>query len=214
MSLNAAQIRAARGLLDWTRDQLANASGVSVPALSKIETSRSNPHPETIAKVQSALEMAGCVFTDNSGVKLKSDIVQIFEGKDGYRAFFDEVYYLMARNGGEILAAGGYEKDFHETSGPDFLKFHATRMSQLHDFKIRAIKADNQNYTNSLEYVDFRYLPEDQYFFVPYYLYAGRMAMFIWEPDVKVLVINDSRVYEAYRQQFELLWRIARRSGV
>jgi transcriptional regulator with XRE-family HTH domain len=58
------QMRAARALLDWTRDDLAKKSGVAAITAIGYELSRTDPKVSTVQKWQRALEAAGVQFID------------------------------------------------------------------------------------------------------------------------------------------------------
>lgn len=75
--ITSEQIRAARALLRWEQRHLAEASGVSLPSVKRLET-QPGPlaaQPLTIAALQCALEKAGVVFVpengEGPGVRLK-----------------------------------------------------------------------------------------------------------------------------------------------
>lgn len=72
MAIKPAQCRAARGLLDWTRQDLGRLAGVGAPAVSDFERAIRVSHDRTIAAITQALEAAGVVFIngDEPGVKL------------------------------------------------------------------------------------------------------------------------------------------------
>ena len=62
------QFRAARAALDLTRNELADASGLSLVALSNAESDRFDSRGRTLAKLQAFYESRGIVFLDqNSG---------------------------------------------------------------------------------------------------------------------------------------------------
>ncbi|WP_352819485.1 helix-turn-helix transcriptional regulator [Mesorhizobium sp. M0207] len=61
------QIRAARALIDWTRDDLANASGLTVRTLARIESSQTVPRQTTLEALAKALEAAGIEFISQNG---------------------------------------------------------------------------------------------------------------------------------------------------
>ena len=71
--VTSAQIRAARGLLDWTVRDLAERSGVHRDMVSKIETGAYAGAPATLEAIRRTLEYAGVEFTngDAPGVKLR-----------------------------------------------------------------------------------------------------------------------------------------------
>ena len=74
-----AQLRAARGLLGWSQSQLAEASGVGLSTIRRMEGSDGplRGTAENVWKVQQALEDAGVIFIyadeEGPGVRLKAD---------------------------------------------------------------------------------------------------------------------------------------------
>ncbi len=72
----AAHVRAARGLLGWTRDQLVTASSVPKRTLVRFEDEQAEPRRATVAAIRAALEAAGVEFTngDAPGVRLRSKL--------------------------------------------------------------------------------------------------------------------------------------------
>lgn len=74
MKISAAQCRAARALLDWSRADLAKASKVSVRALASFESGQRQPYDRTLADVIKALREAGVEFLGGArpGVRMKA----------------------------------------------------------------------------------------------------------------------------------------------
>jgi predicted transcriptional regulator len=70
------QIRAARGLLEWSRSDLVRASGVSMSALLRLEGAQADTRSSTVTKVVAALEGAGIVLVNEghsgTGVLIKA----------------------------------------------------------------------------------------------------------------------------------------------
>lgn len=63
--ITSGQIRAARALLDWTRSELSERSGVGISALMRFESADGLPagNIKTIDAVKKSLEEAGIEFT-------------------------------------------------------------------------------------------------------------------------------------------------------
>lgn len=59
------QIRAARGLLGWSRSDLIDASGVSMSALLRLESALADSRSSTLNKVIAALNAAGIEFIND-----------------------------------------------------------------------------------------------------------------------------------------------------
>jgi transcriptional regulator with XRE-family HTH domain len=65
--LIAAQCRAARGLLNWSQDTLAEASKVGISTVGDFERDRRTPHNHLLRDIRSALESAGIEFIAENG---------------------------------------------------------------------------------------------------------------------------------------------------
>ena len=61
----AAQIRAARGLLNWSQWELARRSGVSQQSVTRIENGTMDPRFSTMAALYQAIRSAGVVLADD-----------------------------------------------------------------------------------------------------------------------------------------------------
>src|ERR1700691_1997597 len=65
--ITSAQVRAARGLIDWTQERLAEMSGVPTRTLLRFESRAARPRASTVAALQAALEAAGVEFIPENG---------------------------------------------------------------------------------------------------------------------------------------------------
>jgi predicted transcriptional regulator len=74
--ITARQIRAARALLGWSQQQLADKAIVSLNALARLEKGIVDSRVSTVLSVQKALTKAGVEFLaadqEGEGVRLKS----------------------------------------------------------------------------------------------------------------------------------------------
>jgi transcriptional regulator with XRE-family HTH domain len=62
--LTPAQLRAARALLGWSRDELAAKSGTAAETVQGFESRGTDPKLSTLNKWRRALEIGGVVFID------------------------------------------------------------------------------------------------------------------------------------------------------
>jgi transcriptional regulator with XRE-family HTH domain len=65
--ISAEQCRAARGLLGWTQNELAEKSGVGVVTVHQLEAQTSEPRRSTLEVIRRAFEAAGVEFIDENG---------------------------------------------------------------------------------------------------------------------------------------------------
>ena len=61
------QIRAARALLDWTREDLSAASRITIRTLARIESAQTVPRESTLNALTATLEDAGVEFLAENG---------------------------------------------------------------------------------------------------------------------------------------------------
>jgi transcriptional regulator with XRE-family HTH domain len=67
MSITAAQCRAARGLLGWTQQALADRAGIGTVAINQLENEVSQPRRATLDVIRRAFEAGGVEFIDENG---------------------------------------------------------------------------------------------------------------------------------------------------
>lgn len=75
MSISSAQCRAARALLDWTQEQLAENAQVARPTIADFERNVRTPMRNNLVSIVSALEAAGVAFVpeddEGAGVRFR-----------------------------------------------------------------------------------------------------------------------------------------------
>jgi transcriptional regulator with XRE-family HTH domain len=66
--ITPAHCRAARGLLDWTQQELADKAGVGVVTIRQVEAGVAAPRRATLQVIERAFELAGVeLINDNGG---------------------------------------------------------------------------------------------------------------------------------------------------
>ena len=65
--ISSSQCRAARGLLNWTQDDLAKAAKVGVVTVRQFEAGNGVPRSATLTVITTALEDAGIAFIPENG---------------------------------------------------------------------------------------------------------------------------------------------------
>jgi DNA-binding transcriptional regulator YiaG len=66
-AVTPAQCRAARALLEWKQNELAEQSGVGIVTVHQFEAGATQPRRATLDVIRRAFERAGVVFIDQNG---------------------------------------------------------------------------------------------------------------------------------------------------
>jgi transcriptional regulator with XRE-family HTH domain len=203
------QIRAARGLLNWTQKELADKASLSREAIKNIENEISSPRKETLNQIQKAFEDHGIEFLPGEGLRMLDATVFVLRGEDGIKALWDDIYETMITSGSkEILIANNTEPLLLGKNIVEYLDMHLKRLkaAKIHE-RILCCEGD----TNFLGPItSYRWVPKENFCDSPTFIYAGKVAMLVWGPPAKVTIINDPQYAESIRNIFRFSWDRAR----
>jgi DNA-binding XRE family transcriptional regulator len=220
--ITAAQLRAARGLLDWTRADLAKAANISPETVKNIEHGTFRPQENTAEAIIRAFGAHDVKFTENEGVQLVHDAVVRYEGTEGFKKFLDDVYIEAqtpeASIGGSkpICAASVNDRDFSKELG-DYFFMHIRRMNAIGNMKMRILHREKPTTVTPEEeqkgsYREYRFRSQDDTANVPFYVYGDKLAVLMFEIEnpPQIVVIRSALVAKAYREQFDAMWKVAK----
>lgn len=89
--LSREQCRAARGLLNWTQQDLASHTGLSKTSINNFERGLSNVKIDTLSLIHKALTNEGLIFFDNDGLQRHKESLNVFQGNQALNKVFDDV---------------------------------------------------------------------------------------------------------------------------
>lgn len=210
------QIRAGRGLLRWSAAALAEKAGLTRDTINKIEDDAVQPREGTLKDIVRAFDENGVEFTDNFGVRLKPQGVEVLVGHEGLCRFFEGVYDHVSKHGGLIQQTGVDESLFSEHMGdysPIYTKKMTALIAERKDITVQALICEgDENFTCS-DYADYRWLPKELFSAVPFYLYGNCLAIISFQsvPAPTIVLHKIPAITEAYRKQFTALWKAAKK---
>lgn len=211
--LTPAQSRAARGFLNWTLADLAQASGISRASLNSFESGNSNLKADTMSAIQQALEAGGIEFTDEPGVRLKGQKLEVWriEGDNVMQRFFDDVYQTRLKMGGELLSTGLDETKYETMTGDPGIIRRQIKKWQALGFKERAILQDgDRHFVFPPDVTTYRWTSPDLFGLMPTVTYGNKHAIVVYGPPISIVITESDQVAEMYRKQFDVLWALAK----
>jgi transcriptional regulator with XRE-family HTH domain len=209
--LSPSQIRAARGLLNWSRVKLASHARVSELTIHRFENSINKPDAKTEHKIRHALERAGINFTADDGVARRRDDITVVTGQtDAIYYMFDDIYNTVKDKGGEIFVSGVDERMFDKYAGEG--DPHDKRMIAIKDkVSLRCLLQEGDYYLPYEGHFFYRWMPKDQFESVPFYLWGNKLAILQDRQDeLEILIIHSPSIASAFKKQFDFMWERCR----
>ena len=203
------QIKAARGLVNWTQTDLAKATGLSLPALNNLERKATLPRTSTLQLIETAFTRAGVEFLDNTGVRLRGEVfdIQKFEGKDFVDMHTQDILRQLKQNDFIYICSWDERKILKHAKDAD-----TTYQKHMRDHKIdeRIIVPDGDKFFISRPEC-YRWLPQSALGQLHWMVYGDKIAFYLWDKPYRALCITNPTLAGAYKKQFLFLWNLAKK---
>lgn len=208
--ITTAQIRGARGILNWSQGDLSERTGLSPTSVGGIENGLTNPRDSSLMAVQKAFEDAGIEFMPNDGIRKKSGEIRVLKGRSAFWEFYQDVYDTLSVNPGEVIVSNVDERKFEKWLGSENVRVHVSRMRQLSGatYKILLQEGDDY-YIASSDYSEYRWIPKEFFSSVPFYVYGEKLAILVFDVEPTVIVLEYPAIAKAYRNQFSAIWGLS-----
>ncbi len=213
MSITTAQIRGARGILNWSQQDLAQRTGISATSIGSIENGQTTPRESTLATIRKTLENGGIEFIGLEGVRVQSNYTQTLKGADGFSAFLDDVYQTAILNGTEakptqVFLSNVVHENWTKWMGPERWANHTRRMTEnknIMDVRI-IVKEGDWNFP-AKAYSQYKWFPKEKFNDKSFYSYHDRLAFINFkDDDVEIIIIRQPAFAEGYRTLFLIAW--------
>jgi len=204
-NLTARQIKAARSLLDWSQDDLADTAQLSVATIRKIESGHISPRGSTKNAIRKAFSQHDVFFTENEGVQITKELVKTFIGSKGYLQFLDDIYNTVKEGG--ITRQFNFSDAIISTHGGKQLDEYVEKMGAVKNLDARCLVPEgDQNFP--VKHCVYKWLKKVHKNAIPYFLYGNKVAM-LTSPAGKEMVwvvIHSESLSKAFALQFDTYW--------
>lgn len=196
--------------MDWKQTDLAAMSGVSLPAIARLEQGIGNPRADTLQALRIAFETHGIEFNDDLGVSLRREVfkLQVFDGLGGMDRIWDDIVAtLTAQGGGELLMGGMDERIWVQAYGDKVGDEIKRRKKVGINSRLLIKEGDNLCLGSSDVY---RCVPEALFGQTHYFIYADKFVLITFGHPMKVVLIHNANVADVFRKQFEFHWAMGK----
>lgn len=155
---------------------------------------------EIVKEKERAIESVLPLMKEKFVKTKEKEETNFYKGKEGLKTVFEDQL-----NSKEILIMGASPKAY-EVLQFYFNWYDKTRKEK----KIKArIIAQDKN-ISKIPLAEIRYLPEKYANPVSVNIYGDKIAIILWAKNPLAIVINQKEISDAYKNYFELMWRIAK----
>jgi transcriptional regulator with XRE-family HTH domain len=208
--VSAGQIKAARALLDWSQEDLAEKSCVSISTIRTMELGKI-PRITTLQDICTTLQDNGLEFTEGEGVRRRDFGVCTLRGVDSCDLFFEDICKTIDQEQKEILVFTKDDKILTRKCGVDFL----SNMDRLEALRavvdIKCLMSDIAKPSFSKPFFPCRMVDHRPCGAVSMFIYGNKYAHVLTDGALNFMaVIYDiAWVAQGERKDFLSLWNEA-----
>lgn len=203
------QIRAARALLDWSAQVLADKVNLSREAINKIEDGAVQARAKNLADIRRVLEQHGIEFIGARGAAFADDQIVTLTGENVFVRLLDDVIAtLRTVEGAEALFAC---VDDH--ASPPIVVENYRRLRKA-GIAMRSLVKEGDTYLMG-KLAEYRCLPAARFHNNATVIYGTKFATVIRDPetgeDTAAVIVHNQHVAAAQRNIFEFVWEHAQK---
>lgn len=203
------QCKAARGLIGWRQQDLADAAGLSKTGINNYERGLSDIKQDTMDAIVTAFTREGLEFIGTTGVLKKADTTNILKGDDSYFLLLDDIYHTLLKTGGELLVCNishAFEQKMMQRN-PQKMRDHYQRMTDA-GITQRALVRES-DHLSLYAPGTYRWIPQAQFNLDKFsFIYGEKTALKLWHDDM-ILIIDSRQASSSEQDRFERLWQQA-----
>jgi len=213
MTITTAQMRGARGLLNWSQSELSKRTGISTTSIGNIEAGNTQPRETTLKLIRQAFENAGIEFIGTEGMRKQSDHITKLYGAQGFSDFLDDVYFTAISHGTKeeptkVYLSNVVHANWEKWMGHKKWQNHAERMTKNRDLMdVKIIVEEGDFHFPAADYSEYKWFSNRAFNDQSFYSYHDRLVFLNFENDnVEILIIKHMDFAKGYRHLFEIAW--------
>lgn len=192
--MKAKLVPAARGLLRWSQNDLAEKAGLTRNTVNNLENEE-GVASESLLAVETAFHRQGVIFLED-GVRKLNLLTEMIEGDQR----LSRILHEAQTSGTELLINGGNEK----LTPPAMVKL--VREYREKGLKMRHLIAEGDTFIRG-DVSEYRWVPKSFYTNQVRFIYGQTLAI-AEDTSNQILLIRNADIAQAEKMQFDLLWSL------
>ena len=197
------QCKAARAMLNWTIDDLAQRSDVSRSTIILFEKGTDKTKQVTLQRIQTAFNEADIEFLGTQGVNRKTNMVDLLMGENSLETLYDNIVNSISDTKEKVMIINGHSEQKSKFNQNDLIN---KLIKQKISVKLLSDKKQDSFFLSKRNY---RWLPQNLYTVAKTtFIYSNKVAFQLWESKMIVL-IHSQEANNAECNHFNKLWKLS-----
>ena len=134
--------------------------------------------------------------------------VEFFKGKAIVRTVYRDIIKEFQKNSGTVMISGVDERKFMEED-KIALKQHLLKLRKLKSKEKILVKEGDKYFVEGPQ-TKYKWISEESFNPTPIYVYNNKLTVIIWGNPNYAIIIKNRNLADAYRKQFNMLWKISK----
>jgi sugar-specific transcriptional regulator TrmB len=135
--------------------------------------------------------------------------VEVYKGKNALRTVLKDIIETLKEEKGEVLVSGVEESKFIEYDKPAIDKY-ILDMKKF-GFKEKLLAMEGTKVFVSGSQSEYKLLPKRFFNPNPMFVYGNKVVFVIWGTPSYAIIIENEKIADLNKKQFEMLWKIAKK---
>ena len=197
-------------MLDWTREDLAAATGLSLNTIRNLEAGIISPRHTTNSIIRQVIEGKGIEFTEHEGVRRRPTDLLLYRGQNSCETFYDDVLQTIRQRGGGVLAVCASPRMLLQSVGAS--ERNVERLKELSvaaDVKCQLSECREPSLLPPS--IQFRAVPKFRVCPSDYFIYGDRLAFVMPDDGVglRFVIVQSATTARHWGGHFFDLWHEA-----
>lgn len=201
------QIKGARAMLDWSREDLAAATGLSLSTIRSLEAGTISPRQATYQTILQAVEENGLEFTEREGVRARARDLLLFEGPGSADRFFEDILQTLRHRGGDVRTTCPTQTVLAQAigAGDHSLERFEQLCAAAH---VKCLLTDCHEPLYAAGTIQFRAISKLQACPSPFFVYGDKLGFAMREGgfELRFIVIQSVSIARHWGDSFLDLW--------
>ncbi|MGB9154141.1 MAG: helix-turn-helix transcriptional regulator [Alphaproteobacteria bacterium] len=206
--ISVEQIKAARAWLNWSQDELAQETGLSLATIHNLE--KGHISYRSLGEIRKTFENKGFEFSGKNGLSRRLDEHRSYFGADGTNEFYDDMLTVAKETNGEIVAIFPTQEMLARSLGVT-RDGSLERLEQLSKFAtIKCLLSNAHNTTLFIPSIQCRAIPKHPFAPFSSFVYGNKTALVATNGiDLTYFVMTSVSIAQDAFKTFAADWNTA-----